>query len=85
MGRLLDQEDRAPRLSGCARRRKPGDSATDHKDIDMDVEVFVGVGVPRGRGLAEPGRLPDEGLVDVLPEAPGMEEHLVVEACREEA
>ncbi len=82
--RLLDEEDGAARLAGRARGGEPRDSPADHKDIDVDVEVFVGVGVARLGRSPEPCRLANEGLVDVLPEAPRMDEHLVVEARGQE-
>src|SRR5210317_1076611 len=41
--------------------------------------VLVCVVIALLRRLPEPGRVPDEGLVDVFPERAGMDEHLVVE------
>ena len=84
MGGLLDQEHLGAGFGGRLGRLEPGDAATDHQNVRVGVEVFVGVHVPRHGDLAEPGGLADERFVDMLPEDPGVEEHLVVEARGQE-
>ncbi len=76
-----------------ARRRRSfcglqtGNPATDNNNIGKEIEVFVGVGVFQFfvRRFTQTGRLTHEGFVDVLPEAARMNEHLVIEARRQEA
>ena len=68
---------------GCL---QAGNAAADDQHVREEVEVLVGVGVLQflvGRG-AQTGGLPDDRLIDVLPQRTRVDEHLVIEAGGQE-
>ena len=85
-GGLLHQQNLLARLGSDFSGLQASHTATDNNDVSEEIEMLVGVAVFLffvGR-FAQTRRLAHEGLVNVLPEAARVEEHLVIETRRQE-
>ena len=87
MGSLFDQQNLCAGFpSGQSRLDTCNTTANDNHIVER-IKVFVAVRITRFGigGFAQSCRMTDEGLIHVLPQRARMNEHLVVEPCRQEA
>jgi hypothetical protein len=82
---LVADDDTRTTLGGRKSGRESGRAGANHQDVASGVPVRVLVGIGLSRRTAEPGRGPDEGLVQLSPRPARPHEGLVVEACRDES
>ncbi len=61
---------RAPARTRSLGRRKTGRPGTDHQHVAEGISPFIAVGIGLGGNPAEPGRAPDQRLVDPAPRTP---------------